>query len=211
MSTSSIVVINPNSSDSITHEIRDAVGAGDVDVVTSMDGPAAIESDADVIAAVEPLVQTAAAHPAEAYVVACFSDPGLDRLRAATDRSVFGIAESAMGEALERGHTVGVISSVAASVPRHARYWAQLGVLERVVGDLPLNRGVLDLNDEAAYLAARDAGRQLVELGADVIVLGCAGMTHMEVRLEAELGVAVVDPCRAAVARARRALAGEHV
>jgi len=43
-------------------------------------------------------------------------------------------------------------------------------------------------------------------VGADVIVLGCTGMTHMQQRLSPTLGVPVIDPCRAAVEIARDAL-----
>jgi allantoin racemase len=40
------------------------------------------------------------------------------------------------------------------------------------------------------------------EDGADVIVLGCAGMARHRAPLEAALGVAVIDPTLAAVAMA---------
>lgn len=203
-----ILVINPNSSDTITDQIRFAAEAadGDVAVIKSPGGPPAIESDADVVAAVAPMIATATAMQAGAYVVACFSDPGLDELRAQTDVPAFGIAESAIHVALEQGTKVGIISSVADSLPRHARYWAKIGVTDKVVADVPLGLGVLELDTEAAYQAAAEAGRSLLASGADVVVLGCTGMTHIEDRLRSELGIPVVDPCRAAVETARRAL-----
>ncbi len=203
-----ILVINPNSSERISGQIRDAVAAVDprVEVVTSIGGPPAIESDDDVAAAVAPMIETAEDSPAAAYVVACFSDPGLEFLRATTDVPVFGIAESAIHTAIALGDKVGIISSVADSLPRHERYWSQLGVADRVVADIPLGLGVLELDTPAAYEAALAAGRDLLAAGADVIVLGCTGMTHMESRLQEELGMPVIDPCRAAVSAARRAL-----
>lgn len=203
-----ILVINPNSSDTITDQIRYAADAADdnVAVITSRGGPRAIETDADVVAAVAPMVATATGRPAGAYVVACFSDPGLDELKAQTDTPAFGIAESAIRVALQHGNKVGIISSVAASLPRHARYWDKIGVTDSVVADVPLGLGVLELDNENAYLAAAEAGRSLLASGADVVVLGCTGMTHMEDRLSQELGVPVIDPCRAAVETARQAL-----
>lgn len=205
-----ILVINPNSSDTITDQIRQAVDVADdnVAVVTSRGGPPAIESDADVVAAIAPMIATAGATHAAAYVVACFSDPGLDELRTQTDVPAFGIAESAIKVALEYGTKIGVISSVADSLPRHARYWAKIGVTDKVVADVPLGLGVLELDTAAAYQAAAEAGRSLLADGADVVVLGCTGMTHMEERLRRDLGVPVIDPCRAAVETARRALTG---
>ena len=93
----SIAVINPNSTERITDQIRDAIDAPsgvDVQVLTSHRGPRAIESDQDVADSIAPMLATAAAHPADAYVVACFSDPGLDELRRVSGVPAFGIAES---------------------------------------------------------------------------------------------------------------------
>jgi Asp/Glu/hydantoin racemase len=201
-------VINPNSSERISNQIREAVELADADatVVTSAGGPPAIESDADVTAAVDPMIATALASPAAAYVVACFSDPGLDELRSSTAVPAFGVAESAIRAALEVGSSVGVISSVADSLPRHERYWNKLGVAGRIAADVAVGLGVLELDTAEAYEKALDAGRALVTVGADVVVLGCTGMTHMQDRLAAALGVPVIDPCRAAVEIARRHL-----
>ena len=67
----------------------------------------------------------------------------------------------------------------------------------------------LELDTEEAFDRARRAGLQLVAAGADVVVLGCTGMTHMQDRLGEALGVPVIDPCSAAVDEARRAIAEE--
>ena len=175
-------------------------------MVTSQAGPPAIESDEDVAAAIAPMITTALASPAAAYVIACFSDPGLDELRTASPVPAFGVAESAIQAALEAGSRVGVISSVADSLPRHERYWNKLGVTDRIAADVALGLGVLELDTAEAYEKALEAGRTLVSVGADVVVLGCTGMTHMQDRLAAALGVPVIDPCRAAVEIARRHL-----
>ncbi len=180
-----------------------------VRVITSQAGPPAIESDADVAAAIGPMLDTVRAHPATAVVVACFSDPGLDELRSGSEAPAFGIAESALHRALELGDRVGVISSVEASLPRHGRYWEKLGVQDRVVADIPLGLGVLELDTEEAFGKALRAGRDLVSSGAEVVVLGCTGMTRMQARLESALGIPVIDPCLAAVEDARRTIAEE--
>ncbi|MEE9184397.1 MAG: aspartate/glutamate racemase family protein [Acidimicrobiia bacterium] len=207
--TGPIVVINPNSTERITRQIRDAVSVlgGNLTVVTSPGGPPAIESDAEVAASVLPLLATAEAHGrAAAYVVACFSDPGLDELRRGRDAPSFGIAESALGAAISMAEQVGIVSSVEDSIPRHQRYWKRLGIEERVVADIAVGLGVLDLETEDAYERVEEAGESLVRAGAGAVVLGCTGMTHMAERLQARLGVPVIDPCRAAVAAAMRAV-----
>ena len=46
-------------------------------------------------------------------------------------------------------------------------------------------------------------GRRLRERdGADVLIMGCAGMAGFRAELEAETGLPVVEPCQAAVTMA---------
>lgn len=207
-----ILVINPNSSEQISAQIRKAVSDFDsVTVVTSASGPSAIETDEDVLASIEPMLALAVSRPSDAIVVACFSDPGLDRLRTQTPTPVFGIAESAMQVALTAGSHLGVISSMKTSLPRHERYWERLGVSDAVVADIPLGLGVLELDTPEAESRAVRAGIELIDAGADVIVLGCTGLTHMQENLAEMLGVPVVDPCLAAVETAEVTLAGRSV
>ncbi len=207
-----VMIVNPNSSETISKQIEDAVSslADDLgvrtEVVTCADGPSAIESDEDVIAAVGAMVETARAHPADAYVVACFSDPGIAELRSVLDQPVFGIAESAVLAAMSRGREVGIISALDIAIPRHYRYWVRIGVARRIVADIASGRGVLDLESEEAYEDVLDTGRRLAEAGADVVVLGCTGMTHLRTRLQSDLGMPVIEPCRAALTLAASAL-----
>ena len=207
-----VCVVNPNSSDHISRQIEDAVNplaedlGVETQVVTCAEGPPAIESDEDVVAAVGAMVETARAHPADAYVVACFSDPGITELRSAVDEPVFGIAESAVLAAMSRGRQVGIISALDIAIPRHYRYWDRIGVASRIVADIASGRGVLDLESDEAYEDVLDAGKQLADSGADVLVLGCTGMTHLRVRLQDDLGLPVVEPCQAAVTFAAAAL-----
>ena len=211
-----VTLVNPNSSERISRQVDDAVRAlardlgVEIEVVTSRGGPPAIESDDDVLAAVEPMIDTAVKYPADAYVVACFSDPGISEMRATLEAPVFGIAESAVLAAMSRGRNVGVISCVDASVPRHGRYWDRIGVTPRVVGDVATGRGVLDLEGEEAYEDVRQAGKELAESGADVVVLGCTGMTHLRARLQSDLGLPVIEPCQAALTSAASALRDAH-
>ncbi len=207
-----VIVVNPNSTERISAEVHDAVRdlaeelGIEVEVITSTGGPPAIESDEEVAASVEPMIETAAGHKADAYVVACFSDPGVAEMRANLEAPVFGIAESAVLAAMSRGRGVGVISAVEKAIPRHERYWDRIGVAARVVGDVASGRGVLDLESEEAYEDVLDAGRQLADSGADVLVLGCTGLTHLRARLQDDLGLPVVEPCQAAVTFAAAAL-----
>jgi len=174
--------------------------------MTLAGGPPAIESDDDVAAAAF-LVQSYVAEnqqQADAFVIACFSDPGLARARAAVSRPVFGMAESGYLTALARGARFGVVSILAASLPRHRSYIRALGIESRLAGDLPLDLGVLALSDPGTVAPRlREVGEALVGgHGADVLVLGCAGLAGYRAGLEDALGVPVVEPVQAAVAMA---------
>ena len=203
--TTTILVINPNSTERITSQIEEAI----IDlakelkvtskVVTSPHGPAAIESDVDVQAAIQPMIDVATNQPADAYVTACFSDPGIHEMRHRFSVPVLGIGESSALEAISLGRNVGIISGVEAAIPRHNRYWERLGIAGRIIADMATGRGVLDLESEEAYHDIRATGKQLTKLGADVLVLGCTGMTHLRPRLQEELGVPIVEPCQAAL------------
>ena len=211
-----VTLVNPNSSDRISQEIAAGVRALTEDlgvkleVVTSRGGPPAVESDEDVAAAVGPMIEAAMKSPSDAYVVACFSDPGIDEMRDTVDVPVFGIAESAVLAAMSRGRRVGIISALDIAIPRHYRYWDRIGVSERILADIASGRGVLDLESEDAYQDVLGAGRKLAEAGADSVVLGCTGMTHLRARLQDDLGLPVVEPCQAAVTFAAAALRDVH-
>ena len=209
--TRKVVMINPNSTKYITRQLAQAasesVGSDlEVEVLTNHQGPAAIQSDQDVVDSVSSMLETLRKHSADAYVVGCFSDPGLALARQELSSPVFGIAESSIWAALRISSSVGIIAGQDAAIPRHQRYWEQLGATENIVGEIACGRGVLDLESEEAYQDVLAAGSRLREAQAEVLVLGCAGMTQMADRLADDLGIPVVEPCRAALQRAAGAL-----
>jgi Asp/Glu/hydantoin racemase len=207
--TARILVINPNSTQAVTDGIDAALkplrlaGGPVIDCATLAEGPPGIQSQRDVETVTLPLCRLVEREDnrADAYVIACFSDPGLHAVREATRRPVFGISAAGVTTALNLGNMVGIIAILPASVARHARYFRAMGVAERIAGERPVNLGVVELADET-----RTRGRMLAvgkalrdEDGADVLVMGCAGMAKYRAPLEEELGVPVVDPTQAAV------------
>src|SRR5271155_1522417 len=207
-----ILVVNPNSTDAVTQGIDDAMaplripGGPEIRCVTLAEGPPAVESQNDADRVILPLCrlirETEA--QAEAFVIACFSDPGLFSARGATAKPVLGIAECGILTALTLGHRFGVVSILARSVPRHLRYIAAMGVGQRLAGDLPIGLGVTELADARAALTRMiDIGRRLRDgHGAEVLVMGCAGMARYRADLEEAVQVPVVEPTQAAVAMA---------
>ena len=207
-----IIVINPNSTRTVTDGMSEAVdslrrpGGPAVECVTLDGGPPGVETQMDVESVVLPICDYVRTRNDEAgaFVIGCYSDPGLYAAREAARAPVFGIAESAMATALARGGRFGVISILAGSIPRHVRQVRTMGLEGRFAGDLPVGLGVTELGGDAeVYERMESTGRRLRdECGADVVILGCTGMARFQRPLEAALGLPVVEPTRAAVALA---------
>ena len=207
-----ILVINPNSSVAVTRAIDDAMGplrlAGGPEIacLTLAEGPPGVESQTDADGVIVPLCRVIREQEAAcaAFVIACFSDPGLFSAREATAKPVLGIAECGILTALTLGHRFGVISILARSVPRHLRYIAAMGLEQRLAADLPVGLGVTELAQARTALTRMiDVGRTLRDHhGADVLVMGCAGMARYRADLEEAVQIPVVEPTQAAVAMA---------
>jgi allantoin racemase len=207
-----ILVINPNSTASVTRAIDDAMaplripGGPEIACLTLDEGPPGIESQTDADGVIEPLCRVIRDHEADAaaFVIACFSDPGLFSAREATAKPVLGIAECGILTALTLGQRFGVISILASSVPRQLRYIGAMGVSQRLAGDLPIGLGVTELGDAGTTLTRMiGAGRRLRDdHGADVLVLACAGMARYRDELEDTVQIPVVEPTQAAVTMA---------
>ncbi len=212
-----IVVLNPNSTEAVTEGIDAALGplrhggGPDIECVTLAEGPPGIETDAHVREVAAPIAEFVASKEdaADAFVIACFSDPGLTEARRATRRPVLGMAACGIFTAVVLGSRFGVISILDQSIPRHLRYYESLGVTARLAGDRAVGIGVTGLADESRTLDRMMAtGRALRdEDGADALVLGCAGMAQYRERLEDSLGIPVVDPALAAAGMAMSLLA----
>jgi len=211
MSRSRIRVINPNSNRVVTRALEDALrplafADGPEIVCETLDeGPHGIESQADTDSVVMPLRRLVESdNRSAAFVIACYSDPGLHACREATDRPVFGIAECGVLTALSRADTFGVIAIGQRSIRRHARYLRQMQLMDRMVGERPLDMSVAETASGEATLARMiEVGRALKnEDGAQAVVMGCAGMARHRVPLEQALGIPVIDPTQAAVTMA---------
>src|SRR5690242_7282447 len=123
--TAPIVVINPNSTEAVTRGIDAAMaplrmeGGPPIECLTLAEGPPGIESQRDADSVVQPLCRTIAGrdNDASAFVIACFSDPGLHSARETTKKPVLGIAESGIFTALTLGQRFGIISILDLSIP----------------------------------------------------------------------------------------------
>ncbi len=206
-----IRVVNPNSNETVTRGLETALAplrfhdGPEIVCSTLAEGPFGIETQADADSVVMPLLRLLAAdNSSDAFVIACFSDPGLHACREATPRPVFGIAECGVLAALARADRFGVIAIGQRSIARHVRYLRQMGLMDRLAGERSLDMSVAETASGDKTLDRMvGVGRQLKEQdGAEAVVMGCAGMARHRRALEEALGIPVIDPTQAAVTMA---------
>jgi Asp/Glu/hydantoin racemase len=202
-----VSVINPNSLVSVTTGIARALrpianslhcrfeystlDAGPPGIATQRDADRAAPFVADFVA-------THASH-SDGFVIACYSDPGLFAARELTNKPVIGIGHASLDRAATLGNRIGVIAASSVGIARHWRYYRMLGVASQIVGERAIDLPVEHTGDPALALDRLTVtATQLRDDGADVIVLGCAGMADLRDALEDAVCLPVVEPCRAA-------------
>ena len=210
-----ILVINPNSNQAVTDGMADALkvlkvsGGPKIECLTLAEGPFGVESQADIEAVTLPLRKLVIERDdANAYVIACYSDPGLMVCREATPKPVFGIQECGVLTALSQGDRFGVIALADASIKRHLRYLRQMGVMERLARERAANLSVHDsATGTETFARLCEVGTELRDFdGAETIILGCAGMAVHRIPLAEFLGIPVIDPVQAATSMAMGAV-----
>ncbi len=207
-----ILVINPNSTEAVTQGIDEGMaalripGGPAIDCMTLKEGPPGIETQQQVDGVIPHLLHLVREREAEysAFVIACYSDPGLHSVRESTAKPVLGISECGILTALTLGQKFGVIAILQKSIPRHLRYMGAMGVMDRLAGELPVGLAVTELSDEKKTFGRMvEVATALRDVhGANVIVMGCAGMARYRKPLQDAVGLPVVEPSQAAVGMA---------
>jgi allantoin racemase len=193
-----LALINPNTSRQHTAEMAQAASAvlpagTDVQTLTATRGVAAIETAAEAVtAAAEVLGLVRGTRDVDAYLIACFGDPGVDAARELTDAPVVGIGEAAYRATTMLARRFAVITTLPRGVPDIEAQMDQLAVRHACVGVLPLGIPVAEQGaqfgdtNEAIVAAGR---RAVLELGAEALVLACGGMAQVEAVVRERVGV----------------------
>lgn len=204
-----ILLINPNTTSSMTQAIAHAaraVAAPGTEIVATQPsfGPASIEchyDEAFAAAGVAEQVRLGGA-TADAVVIACFGDPGLDAAREATAAPVLGIAEAAFHAATFLATRFSVVTTLTRTCVIAERLVQRHGFEAQCAGVHGTDIPVLDLEGAGETLVRQIEDAARVALAQDrsgAIVLGCAGMAPLCAELSARLGVPVIDGVAAAV------------
>ncbi len=203
-----IVVVNPNTTESMTRKIGAAAMAAaapgtQIIAVNPSDGPESIEGYYDEAFSIPGLIGEIRNHPkADAIVLACFDDSGLDAARCIGPAPVVGIGEAAFHMASLISVRFGVVTTLNRSVPAIEHNLMRYGLVGRCAKVRASEVPVLELEDPRSGARARISQeiRAAIELDkAEAIVLGCAGMADLASSLAAEHGVPVLDGVSCAV------------
>ena len=205
-----ILVVNPNTSSSMTKSIGAAARAvasssSEIVAVNPSSGPASIEGYFDEAFAVpgmlEELLKGERAG-SDGYVIACFDDTGLEAARTAAKAPVVGIGEAAFHVASLIAHRFSVVTTLSRSIAPIEANLVKYGLDRRCARVRACEVPVLALEDPASGAREKlstEIARALREDGADAIVLGCAGMAELAASLAREHGAPVIDGVAAAV------------
>ncbi|MBV8697719.1 aspartate/glutamate racemase family protein [Bradyrhizobium sp.] len=206
-----IHIINPNTTASMTRKIEEAARAAaspgvEILATNPPSGPPSIEGYFDEAYSLPGLLEEIGnGQGADAFIIACFDDTGLDAARCVAELPVIGIGEAAFHFASLIAHKFSVVTTLARSLAPIEHNLVKYGLAARCARVRASNVPVLALEEPgslARHTIRNEIERALAEDGAEAIVLGCAGMTDLARDLEQAVGVPVLDGVACAVALA---------
>jgi allantoin racemase len=215
-----LLLVNPNTTASMTAAIAASAAAiaqpaTVVEAVNPVDGPPSIENDDDerrclpgLLAEISAATERPDDRRPDAYVVACFGDPGLEQARRLVSVPVLGIGQAAMHAAALAAGTFSVVTSMSATVQR-GRELAAAHTPNACLGvyacDIPVLR--IDSDPTTVDPIGDLCAEALDSDGSRSIVLGCAAMARFAEPLRQRLGVPVIDGVVAATVLAEALVA----
>ena len=197
-----ICIINPNTTKKMTDNIEvvaKKVASNGTTIVSTnpKNGPESIEGYYDEVFCIPGLIEEVLSNSeADAYIIACFDDTGLDAIRTITNKPVLGIGDSSFHIASCLAGTFSVITTLDLSVPILKNNLLKRGFDRICVNVSSVNVPVLDLENKEsnALLAIEDEiQRSITNDKAEAIVLGCAGMADFAEKLEKKFSIPVIE------------------
>jgi len=193
-----ILIINPNSDLEMTKAIQKAAEefAGECFEVLCRHTPGApkfIETQEDEVMAAPGMIKLVKDNDDiyDAFIIACHCDPNLDVIKEITDKPVIGSGEASMRIASLLGHRFSIIQTTKESVPLKEELVRKYQLQDSLASVRAPQNMSPERSDEQKFTAAARAA--IAEDRADVIVLGCAGLTGLDKRMQKELSVPVLD------------------
>jgi allantoin racemase len=205
-----ILVINPNPSIPMTNQIRAALETikrsdTELTVTCPQKGPETIESAYDEAYAIPPtleLVKKADQDGFDAVILACFSDPGLEAAKEITNIPVVGIEEATLHMAAMLGAKFTIMTPRKQRIPSKVEHVHLRGMSHFLASVRSLDLTVAQTESDPVKTKQRlvEVSKIAVEVdGAEIIIMGCAGMSGYAQEIEQTLNVKVLDPSAVAL------------
>jgi len=195
-----ILCINPNSSPEVTKGIETickdyALPNSEVEVKCIEEAPSGIESYHDAAISEKYLLERFEEWEGkyDGFIIACHSDIGVDLLRELTDKPVIGIGEASMLLALPLGHKFSILSLKKKKIPQKEDLVKKYGFENRCASVRITGLGVVGDDKEKREKLIQEGEKAVEEDGAEVLILGCAGMAGLDKEIEKIVNVPVID------------------
>lgn len=216
-----LLIINPNSSEEMTQDIRNTVSYAtdsewSIDVVCMSGSPHVLESFSDYTLAGAHAIayllqlQKQGPFPYDGVLLACMGDPCLYAVKEVCPVPLVGIAEAGISTALLAGYKFSILASSEKAKPMMESMVMTYGLTARMASvetfALPIEAFMKD--PEVLRSSIRRTVGAAVANGADVLLLGCAGMTMLSQELETLSNILIIDPIKAGVEQLKAMLRG---
>ena len=195
-----ILCINPNSSPEVTEAIEGicreyALPKSKIEVKSIKEAPPGIESYLDAAISEKYLLDKFEKwkEKYDGFIIACHSDIGVDLLRELTDKPVIGIGEASMLLALPLGHKFSILSLKKKKIPQKEDLVKKYGFENRCASVRITGLGVVGNDKEKREKLIQEGEKAVEEDGAEVLILGCAGMAGLDKEIEKIVNVPVID------------------
>ena len=200
-----ILALNPNTSKEFNRALEKtakeySLPSTELVVISPKSGPKSIEGIYDEALSVQGTLEAFIDREKEfdAFIVACFSDHlAVYAIREITQKPVLGIAEASIHAACLLGNKFSIVTTNERWGPLLHEAVKKYGVESRCASVRTTGLRVLDLEDQEGGAVEKAIQEQALtaveEDGAEVIVLGCAGMSGLDKELQKKLSVPVLD------------------
>jgi Asp/Glu/hydantoin racemase len=207
----SILLINPNTTQSITdlvlqHARRFASKGTKLRAITAPFGHPYIGSRESYAvaghAALEALAKDKGAK--DAVVLACFGDPGLAALKEVSKLPVVGMADASILQACALGRRFSIVTGGARWKPMLEEFVAHQGLASRLASIRTVAPTGADIarNPKAALALLAKSCAACAKDGADVVILGGAGLAGLAPKIQGKVPVPLLDGVGCAISMA---------
>lgn len=203
-----ICIINPNTTKAMTQKIdltakKFASEDSEIISVEPKVGPDSIEGFYDEAFCIPGLIEEIKKQSdADAYIIACFDDTGLEVIRSITEKPVIGIGEAAYHVATMIAGNFTVITTLSRSIRPLTHNLKKYGLFENCVKVTAIEVPVLDLENissESLYKINKVIKDTMENDNVESIILGCAGMADLARNLEIKHKLPVIEGVSSAV------------